>query len=398
MINENQIRVTVKALFLLSFILGLIGLSLLFIIGKNSLLIYGFSFLFLGIFLEYFYDLLIKYKTIYKKNGFKEFFKEILVNFIFVMAIVSIILILSFGVFAQTPMSAINENENNYEIKCFHEGNLVTLYDKDNTKIYEEKCYNNYEQFGKELFNNVKKIEIKNPSNVTDRYIRYTETLDESNKKDYEVKKEQFHNKYCFTVKTKVYSNIKIQNEEFTQKKNAYKCIKKTKIDKVVEIRLDDKLIKTYQVKKKDNGINIELEKKGQINKDYKDKVKITFTKKTNNMKRINVIDTNMECPKDDFRLGKKFSMSCNITKLIDNKDLIYYIQVRDNNKNTFYKEEEFKLSIRKDNTPFIWEYKWVLLVLIVSVIMAVRKYNNSVNEKNKTVVEKIDEDEDEEK
>lgn len=298
-----------------------------------------------------------------------------------------------FSVMADNPVSIISENENSYTIKCFHEGNLVTLYDKKGNKIYEEKCFNDYENFGKELFSNVNKVEIKNPPNVTDRYIRYTETVKDSKEKEYTTKKETFDNKYCFTVKTQTYSNIGIGGKTFKQVKEGYKCFKKSKVDKVIELKLDNKIIKTFEVSKKDNDVQIDLEKKGRLNEDYKNKVKVTFTKKTNKMKRLSVVDTNMKCPKDDFRLGKKFSMTCNIKKVLEKEKLLYYIQIRDNNKNSFYEEEE--LNIREDESNFLWKHKYVISFLLLLVAFLLGKYNKKVKNKDKNAYEKLEEDED---
>lgn len=393
MMNEYHINSITKTFYLSSFILGVIGLIVYFMgIGNSLLLFIGLDFLLLGFGIDYGYSTIISYR---KERGvedttisLKEFMK-------FALIITFVFLLIGFGVKTvngDNPRSAIIENQNNYQVKCFHNNNIITLYDKEDNKIFEGRCFNEYQRFGKELFSNVEKIEIKNPSNVTDRYIRYTESLKESKKKEYDVKKESFDNKYCFTVETRVYSDIKIQNEEFTQVKEAYHCLKKTDVEGVVEIKLDDKLIKTYNVKKKDNDISINLEKKGQVNENYKDKVKVTFSKDTNNVKRITVLDTNMKCAKDDFQLGEQYSMTCNVTHLIKNEDLIYYMQIRDNNRNTFYKEEEFRLMDRENN--FWLEHIRAIVVLTIIIIVSLWSYNRRVNKNKKVASDELDEDE----
>jgi hypothetical protein len=289
----------------------------------------------------------------------------------------------------EKPLSVVTEQKNYYDIDCLGEKRILKLYNQNENLVFDELC-NGSKMIKKELFKTVQKIELRNYANATDNYLFYEEYLNESNKKSYEINKEDFENKICLNVDTKVYSNIKIHETEFVQKKEAYKCVEKSDISRTepyIEIFIDDKLVKTYDVNKGLPPIDINFNTFERINDDYEDYYIVEFSYNGENSRQVRIQDTTLKCSRDTFRISDEFNMQCNVS---DDEAITQFIQIKDDKDRLFYAENR-KVITQQEETIFNNNMTW-LGIILVFVAIGIWRYTRKEQNEDKNSIDEIDE------
>ena len=325
------------------------------------------------------------------------------------MAIIILILILLNINYVHSSTSVLlNEDKavnGKYEIDCLGENNELFIYgyEENNEKgklIYQSKCDNT--EFVKEQYiYQAIRLVIKNGDDNNDR-IDYEEYFDTIQDDRLNIKMDTFEKKICFTIESKKYIDVMINNYEEQQVKKFYKCFDKKTLtentekgesSKIVEVYINGKLKQEFMISKPKEQLKISFQDLSFVSDSLKDKINVKITNPNGKTQKLSIVDSNIACSKKSFTIGYEYMLLCNksINKKEDTK--VYFIQLQDSSKQVYYKSyTEPPKKDDKDNKNYIYFGIGILVVLFIGF----NSYKNKSSGKDKTAISQL-EDEDNE-
>jgi hypothetical protein len=106
-------------------------------------------------------------------------------------------------------------------------------------------------------------------------------------------------------------------------------------------------------------------------------------------LKKIQVMDTNLECGKKTFTLSDRYIMTCNVTARNIDEVIMYYIQIKTDKGDVFFKDYKKPIMPQKDSG-----LNWYVVLIVLGVLVAlIIYYNSSVSNREKKAIDSLEND-----
>lgn len=293
-----------------------------------------------------------------------------------------------------------SSKEGYVKIDCLGDDNLIYIYAYDSSEPegrleYQSSC-DVSKTIKEQLILEAQKIMIRSDPDETDDLVNYIEYFDTIEDEKLAIKMDDFTDKICFTIDLKKFSDIEIAGDLEQQVKNYYECFDRETLTRntdrgdstsIVEVYINGELRQEFVIKLPVEPIRISFSDLKFIDEKLDDKLDVKFSNPSSSTLKLSVLDTNLECGKKTFTMADEYKLLCNKTKGATS----YYIQLKDSSGRIFFDEYQEPPEVKEEsniNIPLV-----LFIIVIVIVFVAYNNYQGKVKGKEKSAIDQLDEE-----